>query len=65
MLPKTMIEYVVIHELIHLIEHRHSPDFWERVERVAPDFEQRKQWLAEHGAEYDLIRRDELQAPEP
>lgn len=54
MLPKPMIEYIAIHELIHLIERHHTPNFWERIERIAPNFEQRKLWLAEHGAEYDL-----------
>jgi predicted metal-dependent hydrolase len=54
MLPHTMIEYVVIHEMVHLIEHQHNDAFWRRVERILPDYRQRKRWLAENGCHYNL-----------
>ncbi|MFP4346260.1 MAG: M48 family metallopeptidase [Anaerolineales bacterium] len=54
MLPTTMIEYVVAHELVHLRERYHTPAFWERLERLLPDFEARRTWLAEEGGAYDL-----------
>ena len=54
MLPRTMIEYVVVHELVHLIEPHHTTAFWDRVERIVSDWCDRKQWLAENGASYDL-----------
>jgi predicted metal-dependent hydrolase len=54
MLPRPMIDYVVIHELVHLVEHQHSSKFWGRVEQTIPDFERRKNWLAEQGVRYDL-----------
>jgi hypothetical protein len=54
MLPRTMIEYVVVHELVHLIEPHHTIAFWDRVERVVSDWCDRKQWLAQNGASYDL-----------
>jgi hypothetical protein len=49
-----MIEYVVVHELVHLIEPHHITAFWDRVERVVNDWCARKRWLAENGASYDL-----------
>jgi predicted metal-dependent hydrolase len=49
LLPPPIIEYVVVHELVHLLEPHHTPAFWTRVERAMPDFEQRKRWLAERG----------------
>jgi hypothetical protein len=49
-----MIEYVVVHELVHLIEPYHTTAFWDRVERVVSDWRDRKRWLAENGASYDL-----------
>ncbi|HEX6506656.1 MAG TPA: SprT family zinc-dependent metalloprotease [Chloroflexota bacterium] len=49
LLPPRMVEYVVLHELVHLIEPHHTPDFWLRVERAMPDFAARKEWLAENG----------------
>lgn len=51
-LPSRIIEYVVLHELVHLGEPHHSPEFWERLTRAMPDFEERKRWLAEHGREF-------------
>ena len=54
MLPRTMIEYVVVHELVHLIEPHHTNTFWDRVERIVSDWCDRKRWLAENGAIYDL-----------
>lgn len=49
-----MIEYVVVHELVHLVERYHSPDFWARLERVLPDYAARREWLAQEGAAYDV-----------
>lgn len=54
MLPLEMIEYVVVHELVHLLEPHHTHAFWGRVERILLDFSDRKQWLAENGVTYDL-----------
>lgn len=54
MLPQAMIEYLAVHELVHLIEPHHSSRFWERVERIVPNYQERKQWLAQNGAIYNL-----------
>lgn len=48
-LPVRIIEYVVVHELVHLVEPHHGLTFWERVRRVMPDYEERGRWLAEDG----------------
>jgi predicted metal-dependent hydrolase len=48
LLPPSIIEYIVVHELVHLHEPHHTPAFWTRVERAMPDFAKRKQWLAEN-----------------
>jgi len=49
LLPPTIVEYVLVHELVHLVEPNHTPEFWLGVERVMSDYEQRKHWLAENG----------------
>jgi predicted metal-dependent hydrolase len=54
MLPRSMIEYLAIHEMVHLIEPHHNHGFWDRVEQILPDFEKRKRWLAQNGVNYDL-----------
>ena len=54
MLPRVMIEYVVGHEMVHLIEPNHNHAFCDRVEQIVSDWCDRKQWLAQNGASYDL-----------
>jgi len=48
-LPPTIIDYIIVHELVHLYEPLHSPNFWQRVKRAMPDFAFRKQWLVLNG----------------
>ena len=51
MAPPEALDYVVIHELCHLIEFNHSPRFWRLVEGQMPEYEFWKKWLKEHGKE--------------
>jgi predicted metal-dependent hydrolase len=51
LLPMRIIDYVVAHEMVHLREPHHTPEFWRLVERAMPDCARRKDWLAEHGNE--------------
>jgi hypothetical protein len=53
LLPRTIAEYVVVHELVHLHEAHHTPEFWRRLERAMPDYDRRRRWLAEHGIEVE------------
>ena len=46
--PNRMVDYVVIHELCHLIHHDHSPEFWREVMRVMPDYLVCREWLREN-----------------
>ena len=43
--PNRMVDYVVIHELCHLIHHDHSPEFWREVMRVMQDYQVCREWL--------------------
>lgn len=45
MAPNRVVDYVVVHELCHLIHHDHSPQFWKEVERAMPDYKEHKEWL--------------------
>lgn len=52
-LPAPIAEYIVVHEMAHLHEAHHTPEFWRRVERAMPDFGRRKAWVQLHGAEVE------------
>ena len=47
--PNRIVDYVVVHELIHLIHHDHSKAYWKRVKSFYPDYEECKDWLKVHG----------------
>lgn len=46
--PNRMVDYVVIHELCHLIHHDHSPEFWREVMHNLPNYQECRDWLREH-----------------
>lgn len=46
--PDEVIDYVIIHELAHLVEHNHSPEFWKEVARAMPDYKRHEKWLKEN-----------------
>jgi predicted metal-dependent hydrolase len=49
LMPPALIDYVIVHELVHLLEPKHTPEFWLAVERTMPDFESRRARIAELG----------------
>ena len=54
MAPKPVIDYVVVHELAHLIQMDHSPKFWRIVERILPNYKEYKIWLKNNEHLLDL-----------
>ncbi len=55
MLPKKVIDYVIIHELCHIREPNHSKSFWFLVESFDKNFYECKKWLKNHGSEIILF----------
>jgi predicted metal-dependent hydrolase len=49
-LPPTLVDYVIVHELAHVHEPNHTPEFWLRVERALPTFQAAKLDLARVGS---------------
>ncbi len=51
MAPHDIANYVVVHELYHMIHHNHSPAFWQQVEKVLSNYRDCRDWLKLHGWE--------------
>jgi predicted metal-dependent hydrolase len=51
--PMFVTDYLIVHELAHLLEPNHSPQFWNVVAVQAPRYEVARAWLREHGAELE------------
>ena len=49
MAPLPVVDYVVVHELVHLEEKNHTKMFWNKVKMLMPDYEKHKEWLKRNG----------------
>lgn len=54
MAPPRVIDYIVVHELCHIHRRDHDELFWNEVDKVLPDYDERRAWLRVHGASLDL-----------
>ncbi|CAN5340623.1 M48 family metallopeptidase [soil metagenome] len=52
--PEEVIDYVMVHELAHLVHPNHSDAFWNEVERCLPNYMDQERWLKKHGRECDF-----------
>ncbi|HSH02055.1 MAG TPA: SprT family zinc-dependent metalloprotease [Anaerolineae bacterium] len=49
MAPSIIIDYIIIHELAHLLQPNHTAAFWHEIEKVMPDYRRHEAWLKENG----------------
>lgn len=49
MAPHSVIDYLVVHELCHLVEHNHSIKYWKLVEKIMPNHREQRAWLKNFG----------------
>jgi len=52
--PDWIVNYVVIHELCHILHHNHSPAFWKAVERYCHDYRDCSTWLKMNGGRLEI-----------
>jgi len=52
--PRRILNYVVVHELCHLVHPNHSPKFWQLVAQTMPDFAECKTWLKINGHQLEV-----------
>lgn len=54
MAPPVVIDYVIIHELMHIKEKNHSAQFWKLIETAMPEYKLHRHWLKENGHKFIL-----------
>ena len=47
--PTAILDYIIVHELAHLVHHNHSSQYWTLVEKVMPNYMEAEQWLKKNG----------------
>lgn len=55
MAPPTVINYLVAHEVAHLVHMDHSPRFWALTEKICPDMKRAKDWLKRNGSKLQAV----------
>lgn len=49
MAKTSIIDYVIVHELCHLVHKNHSKEYWNLLKTLMPDYEKKKEWLRVNG----------------
>ncbi len=57
--PEGALDYLAAHEVSHLVEMNHSPDFWALVEKLVPDYRQWMDWFRTEGLELHRYGRED------
>jgi len=53
--PKDVVEYVIVHELAHVIHKNHSAWFWSEVGKYIPDYKTKRAWLKKYSAVMEIF----------
>ncbi len=43
--PREAVDYVIVHELCHILHHNHSKEFYKEIEKILPDYKEREKIL--------------------
>jgi predicted metal-dependent hydrolase len=61
-LPVRLIDYIIVHELVHLQEPHHSPEFWQAIDRALPTWRQFKDALRSDSVRFLVFGMDSLRS---
>jgi predicted metal-dependent hydrolase len=48
------LDYIIVHEMCHMLHKNHTNEFWELVASMLPDYKARKEWLRNYDVRMDL-----------
>ena len=54
MAPLDVLNYIVVHELVHLIHKNHTKAFWNEIDTIIPEYQNHIEWLKINGAAMDI-----------
>lgn len=52
LMPPQVVDYVIVHELVHLVERNHSKRFWSKVAEIMPGYHLQRRWLREFSLKF-------------
>lgn len=58
MAPEDIIDYIVVHELVHLKEKNHTKRFWNLIEKHIPGYNEKVEWLDKNSTELIFTKND-------
>ncbi|MFA6408599.1 MAG: SprT family zinc-dependent metalloprotease [Gammaproteobacteria bacterium] len=53
--PLEIVDYVVAHEMSHILEKNHSKHFWQKVQNIMPDYKKKRLWLKKNSNSLTLL----------
>jgi predicted metal-dependent hydrolase len=59
MAPIEVVDYIIVHELAHLLESNHNDAFWSLVSEYDPDYESHANWLKQNSTQL-IFSEDDL-----
>ena len=54
MMPLFVLDYLIVHELVHIEHPNHSREFWQRLSGILPDYNYAKDWLKKNGVRAEI-----------
>ncbi len=54
MAPFNVLDYIVVHEMCHMVHLNHSKEFWNLVKDILPNYKEQKEWLRNNGIKMDI-----------
>ncbi len=54
MAPVSVLDYIIIHEMVHLKFPNHSPEFWNELDKKMPNYREYENWLKQNGVKMSL-----------